>query len=99
LSQVKAGQVPVAGVAWAPHRGITAVEVNVDGGPWQRARLAAADGIDTWRQWVWTWDARPGLHTLQARATDGTGATQPSTRAQPFPNGASGWDSTVVTVT
>jgi DMSO/TMAO reductase YedYZ molybdopterin-dependent catalytic subunit/uncharacterized membrane protein YhaH (DUF805 family) len=99
LGQVKAGRVPVAGVAWAPHRGITAVEVNVDGGPWQRARLAAADGIDTWRQWVWTWDAGPGLHTLQARATDGTGATQPSTRAQPFPNGASGWDSTVVTVT
>ena len=81
------------------HRGIDAVEVNVDGGPWQRARLAAADGIDTWRQWVWTWDARPGLHTLQVRATDGTGATQPSVRAQPFPNGASGWDSTVVTVT
>jgi DMSO/TMAO reductase YedYZ molybdopterin-dependent catalytic subunit/uncharacterized membrane protein YhaH (DUF805 family) len=99
LSQVKAGHVPVAGVAWAPHRGISAVEVNVDGGPWQRARLAAADGIDTWRQWVWNWDARPGLHTLQVRATDGTGATQPSTRAQPFPNGASGWDSTVVTVT
>jgi DMSO/TMAO reductase YedYZ molybdopterin-dependent catalytic subunit/uncharacterized membrane protein YhaH (DUF805 family) len=99
LSQVKAGQVPVAGVAWAPHRGISAVEVNVDGGSWQRARLAAADGIDTWRQWVWNWDARPGLHTLQVRATDGTGATQPSTRAQPFPNGASGWDSTVVTVT
>ncbi len=99
LSQVKAGQVPVAGVAWAPHRGIAAVEVNVDGGPWQRARLAAADGIDTWRQWVWNWDARPGLHTLQVRATDGTGAIQPSTRAQPFPNGASGWDSTVVTVT
>jgi DMSO/TMAO reductase YedYZ molybdopterin-dependent catalytic subunit len=99
LAQVTAGRVPVAGVAWAPHRGITAVEVNVDNGPWQKARLAAADGIDTWRQWVWTWDARPGLHTLQARATDGTGATQPSTRAQPFPNGASGWDSTVVTVT
>jgi Oxidoreductase molybdopterin binding domain len=98
LAQVKAGRVAVAGVAWAPNRGIAAVEVNVDNGPWQQARLAAADGIDTWRQWVWTWDARPGLHTLQARATDGTGATQPSTRAQPFPNGASGWDSTVVTV-
>jgi DMSO/TMAO reductase YedYZ molybdopterin-dependent catalytic subunit len=99
LAQVKAGRVPVAGVAWAPHRGIEAVQVNVDGGPWHQARLAAADGIDTWRQWVWAWDASPGLHTLQARATDGTGATQPSRRAQPFPNGASGWDSTVVTVT
>ena len=38
--------------------------------PWQRARLAAADGIDTWRQWMWTWDAHPGLHTLQVRATE-----------------------------
>lgn len=99
LAQVKAGRVPVGGVAWAPHRGIAAVEVRVDGGPWQQARLAGADGIDTWRQWVWAWDARPGLHTLQVRATDGTGTTQPSQRAQPFPNGASGWDSTVVTVT
>jgi DMSO/TMAO reductase YedYZ molybdopterin-dependent catalytic subunit len=99
LSQVKAGRVPVAGVAWAQHRGIDAVEVSVDDGPWHQARLAAADGIDTWRQWVWTWDADPGLHTLRVRATDGTGATQPSQRAAPFPNGASGWDSTVVTVT
>ncbi len=98
LARVKRGRVPVAGVAWAPHRGITAVEVNVDNGPWHQARLAAADGIDTWRQWVWVWDADPGLHTLQVRATDGTGTTQPSRRAQPFPNGASGWDSTVVTV-
>jgi DMSO/TMAO reductase YedYZ molybdopterin-dependent catalytic subunit len=99
LAQVKAGRVPVAGVAWAPHRGIDSVEVNVDGGSWQHARLTAADGIDTWRQWVWDWDASPGLHTLQVRATDSTGATQPSMRTQVFPNGASGWDSTVVTVT
>ena len=28
---------PVAGVAWAPTRGIAAVEVQVDDGPWQRA--------------------------------------------------------------
>ena len=79
--------------------GIAAVEVSVDDGPWHPARLAAADGIDTWRQWMWTWDAAPGLHTLRVRATDNTGATQPSRRAQPVPNGASGWDSVVVTVT
>ena len=99
LAQVKAGQVPVAGVAWAPATGIAAVEVSVDSGPWRRARLAAADGIDTWRQWVWAWDARPGLHQLQVRATDNSGVTQTSRRAQPVPNGASGWDSVVVTVT
>ena len=98
LSQVKAGQVAVAGVAWAPHRGISAVEVNVDGGPWHTARVAPADGIDTWRQWTWAWDAPTGLHTLQVRATDGTGATQTSHRTGVFPSGATGWDSVVVTV-
>ena len=99
LAQVKAGHVTVAGVAWAPATGIAAVEVNVDNGPWHQAKLAAVDGIDTWRQWIWAWDARPGLHTLQVRATDNAGVTQTPARAQIFPNGASGWDSTVVTVT
>jgi len=100
LAQVPAGQVTVAGVAWAPATGIAAVEVSVDNGAWHPARLAATDGIDTWRQWVWTWDAAtPGLHTLQVRATDSKGVTQPSRRAQVFPSGATGWDSVVVTVT
>jgi len=98
LAQVKAGTVTVAGVAWAPATGIEAVQVNVDNGPWHPATLAAADGIDTWRQWMWAWDATPGLHTLQVRATDNKGVTQTPARAQIFPNGASGWDSTVVTV-
>jgi DMSO/TMAO reductase YedYZ molybdopterin-dependent catalytic subunit len=98
LAQVRAGRTPVAGVAWAPHRGISAVQVSVDGGSWRDAQLAAADGIDTWRQWVWIWDANPGLHRLEARATDGTGMIQPSRSAQPYPDGASGWDSVVVTV-
>jgi DMSO/TMAO reductase YedYZ molybdopterin-dependent catalytic subunit len=98
LAQVKAGRLTVAGVAWAPHRGISAVQVNVDGGPWHTARLAAADGTDTWRQWTWSWDAPPGLHTLQVRAADGTGAVQTSRQAGVFPSGATGWDSVVVTV-
>jgi DMSO/TMAO reductase YedYZ molybdopterin-dependent catalytic subunit len=98
LAQVKAGPVTVAGVAWAPHKGIAAVEVSTDNGPWHPATLAAADGLDTWRQWRWDWDAAPGLHTLRVRATDKTGATQTAQRAGPVPNGASGWDSTVVTV-
>ena len=99
LAQVKAGRVTVAGVAWAPANGIAAVQVNVDSGRWHQARLAAVDGIETWRQWRWDWDASPGLHTLQVRATDNAGVTQTPARTQVFPNGASGWDSTVVTVT
>jgi DMSO/TMAO reductase YedYZ molybdopterin-dependent catalytic subunit len=99
FQQVRAGRTAVAGVAWAPHRGIGRVQVQADGGPWHDARLAAADGIDTWRQWVWYWDASPGLHQIQVRATDGTGATQPAARTGIFPNGATGWDSAAVTVT
>jgi DMSO/TMAO reductase YedYZ molybdopterin-dependent catalytic subunit len=98
LSQVKAGRITVAGVAWAPARGIAKVEVSADNGPWQQATLAASGGIDTWRQWMWGWDARPGLHNLRVRATDNSGATQTPQRAYPVPNGASGWDSVVVTV-
>ncbi|MFE0700698.1 molybdopterin-dependent oxidoreductase [Streptomyces sp. NPDC058872] len=93
-----AGTVMVAGVAWAQHRGIRRVEVRIDDGPWQEARLAAEDGTDTWRQWVHPWQAVPGRHTLTVRATDGTGSTQPERRTDPMPNGAQGWHSVVVTV-
>ena len=92
------GRTPVAGVAWAQHKGVAAVEVRVDAGPWQQARLAAVPDIDTWRQWVWEWDATPGTHVLQARATDATGYTQTAAQAQPPPNGASGYPSATVVV-
>jgi DMSO/TMAO reductase YedYZ molybdopterin-dependent catalytic subunit len=92
------GRTPVAGVAWAQHKGIAAVEVRVDRGPWQEARLAAVPDIDTWRQWVWEWQATPGNHLIEARATDATGYTQTAVQAQPPPNGASGYPSAAVTV-
>ncbi|WUT01155.1 molybdopterin-dependent oxidoreductase [Streptomyces sp. NBC_00708] len=94
----KAGTVPVAGVAWAQHRGITRVEVRVDDGPWHPAKLAAQDTRDTWRQWVWEWAATPGSHTLEVRATDGTGAVQTGSRVGTVPDGATGRHSVVVDV-
>jgi DMSO/TMAO reductase YedYZ molybdopterin-dependent catalytic subunit len=97
-STIAPGRTPVAGVAWAQHKGIAAVEVRVDTGPWQQARLAAVPDIDTWRQWVWEWDATPGSHVLEARATDATGYTQTAVQAQPPPNGASGYPSAAVVV-
>ena len=97
-STIPAGRTPVAGVAWAQHKGVAAVEVRVDTGPWQQARLAAVPDIDTWRQWVWEWDATPGTHVLEARATDATGYTQTAVQAQPPPNGASGYPSAAVVV-
>jgi DMSO/TMAO reductase YedYZ molybdopterin-dependent catalytic subunit len=92
------GRVQVAGVAWAQHKGIAAVEVRANGGPWHEARLAAVPGIDTWRQWVWDWPASPGNYLLEARATDETGYTQTAAQAQPAPNGASGYPSAQVAV-
>jgi DMSO/TMAO reductase YedYZ molybdopterin-dependent catalytic subunit len=97
-ASVTAGQVAVAGIAWAQHRGIDRVEVRVDDGDWQTADLADVPSVDTWRQWVWRWDATPGTHTLEVRATDGDGMTQPGERTPPFPDGATGWHSVVVTV-
>ena len=97
-TRVPAGTVAVAGVAWAQHRGIERVEVRVDAGDWQPARLAAEASIDTWRQWVYAWDAPSGRHTLQVRATDKTGTPQTGVRTSPDPNGATGWHTITVDV-
>jgi DMSO/TMAO reductase YedYZ molybdopterin-dependent catalytic subunit len=98
-STVPAGQVTIAGVAWAQHRGIEAVEVSVDG-TWYEAKLAPQDTIGTWRQWYYVWDATtPGQHVLQVRATDKTGYTQTAVVQKPEPNGATGYHTIRVTVT
>jgi DMSO/TMAO reductase YedYZ molybdopterin-dependent catalytic subunit len=98
LASVQPGPVPVAGVAWAQTRGISGVEVQVDDGPWRPAQLGEALSDETWRQWVYRWDAAPGRHRLRARATDGSGATQPEERVPPVPDGATGWHSISVLV-
>ena len=95
---LKPGRIAVAGVAWAQHKGIAAVQARVDNGPWQEARLAAVPDLDTWRQWVWEWDAAPGTHLIQARATDKTGYTQTPAAAPPEPNGATGYPAVSVVV-
>lgn len=98
FARPEAGTVPVAGVAWAQQRGIDRVEVRVDGGAWQTARLAAEDSTDTWRQWLWEWPARPGVHRLEVRATDRDGYIQTDRRTGTVPDGATGLHSVVVTV-
>jgi DMSO/TMAO reductase YedYZ molybdopterin-dependent catalytic subunit len=99
-TSLKAGRVAIAGVAWAQHRGIEAVEVRVAGGPWHQATLATLAGIDSWRQWSWQWDAAPGgPYIIEARATDKTGYTQTSLPQPVAPNGATGYPAAQVTVT
>ena len=92
------GEVAIAGVAWAQHRGIEKVEVRIDDGPWLAAELGTADTEDTWRQWVHRWRAGPGSHMLTVRAIDGTGALQTEEVAPPFPDGATGYHTIEVDV-
>jgi len=98
FTPVAAGAVRVQGVAWAQHRGIKRVEVQVDDDPWQTATLSPVPSTDTWVQWSWIWPAPKGAHQLRVRATDGTGAVQPEKRVDTFPNGATGWHTLAVTI-
>jgi hypothetical protein len=97
-ASVAPGPFVVAGVAWAQHRGISAVEVQVDSDPWQQATLASTASIDTWRLWSWTWHATPGTHTLRVRATDNAGEVQTDVQRPPAPDGATGYHSIEVHV-
>ena len=75
----------VMGAAWgAP---ISRVEVRIDGGSWQRARLQrqivspGAGGREgyAWRFWTHDWGTpSPGGHTVTSRAFDVHGAVQPA---------------------
>ncbi|MER5262119.1 molybdopterin-dependent oxidoreductase [Actinosynnema sp. NPDC002837] len=97
FEQVPAGRFVAAGVAWAQHRGVDKVEVRVDGGPWQATTLSTEVDVDTWRMWRVELDLPAGSHTLEVRATDRTGHTQTGERAEPIPDGASGWHTIVFT--
>lgn len=94
---VATGQVAIAGIAWAPDRGVSRVEVAIDG-VWRDARLSAPISDTTWVQWVTDWTADPGRHEITVRATDGTGAVQDEQPSPPAPDGARGWHTISVNV-
>ena len=97
-ASVSAGTVSIAGVAWAPDRGIERVEVQVDDGDWIAADLGAAISDATWVQFVRRWKATAGEHVIRVRATDGTGEVQSDRRTEPAPDGARGHHTISVSV-
>ncbi len=97
-ADLAAGPTVIAGVAWAQHRGIDKVEVQVDDGPWEEAELALEPSVDSWRQWKLPWDPAQGEHTITVRATDGEGQTQTSEVVGVIPDGATGWHRVEVSV-
>ncbi len=97
-STITAGPTQIAGVAWAPDRGVSRVEVSLDDGAFHDATLSAAISDATWVQWQYPWVATAGGHTVRVRATDGTGETQTDVVTRPDPDGARGWHQIPFTV-
>jgi len=97
-SRVAVGPAVIGGVAWATHRGVGKVEVQVDSGPWVAARLGPDVGLDYWRQWYLPWDATGGQHRLSARAYDASGVPQVAEVQDVLPDGATGYHVVEVSV-
>jgi len=98
LSTIRPGSTAIGGVAWAQGDGIAHVEVSIDGSAWQPARLGPDIGVDYWRQWYLPWNATTGSHQLAVRAVGRDGTVQTPVRTTPFPDGSSGIQQIVVTV-
>lgn len=96
---VKAGATTFAGVAWAQHTGISRVELRVNRGKWQEARLAPGISRDTWYQWQLPLDLTPGQYEVQVRATGLDGDVQVEERRPVAPDGATGYHTVRVVVT
>lgn len=91
LAKVPAGDVAVAGTAWAQQSGIKRVDVKLDDGEWTSAELGDEVNIDTWRQWKTGFsDVDAGLHTVTVRAIDQDGNVQTPERRKSIPNSATG---------
>jgi DMSO/TMAO reductase YedYZ molybdopterin-dependent catalytic subunit len=95
---VAAGTVAIAGMAWAQTVGIDRVEVRIDDGDWQAATLSNPINADTWVQWMLEWQADAGTHYVEVRAVNKNGDTQVEERAPIAPDGSSGWQRVLVTV-
>ena len=104
------GTTVIGGVAWAPPYGIERVEVGVvessaatssagdSAIQWNEAELSSVDSDETWVQWRYTWDARPGDWVVSVSATDKTGLVQSPVPVAPAPDGSEGHHLIVVTV-
>ena len=96
--RINSGINAVAGVAWAPLSGVKTVEVSFDSGPWQECNLGVSLSGESWTQWAYKWDAKPGKYEIKVRAIDNNGVIQSSNLASPAPNGAEGYDQISVRV-
>lgn len=90
--------VPVGGIAFSGARGISKVEVRVDGGPWQEAKLRSPLSETTWVIWHYDWPFEAGDHLFEVRCAEGDGTPQIEETHSNRPSGATGIDSYEATV-
>jgi DMSO/TMAO reductase YedYZ molybdopterin-dependent catalytic subunit len=82
--------VPVGGIAFSGARGISKVEIRVDGGPWQEAKLRSPLSETTWVIWRYDWPFKEGEHTFEVRCAEGDGTLQIEQAQSNRPSGATG---------
>ena len=82
--------VPIGGIAFSGDRGISKVEVSVDDGPWQEARLRTPLSETTWVIWRYEWPFVEGKHTFEVRCAEADGTPQIEEERGNRPSGATG---------
>ena len=77
-TEVGAGELAIRGVAWSGAAPIARIDVSVNGGDWQEARLVSERNRYSWQWWELMTRVEKSEHlVLRARATDLAGRTQP----------------------
>lgn len=82
--------IPIGGIAWSGARGISKVEISVDGGAWMEAQLREPLSDKTWVIWRYDWAFTPGRHQIAVHCYDGEGNLQIHESAPEHPSGATG---------
>lgn len=83
-------RVPIGGMAYSGARGISRVQVRVDGGEWRDAQLRSPLSETTWVLWRYEWPFSEGDHLFEVRCADGEGTPQIEETTDNRPDGATG---------
>lgn len=82
--------VPVGGIAFSGARGISKVEIRVDGNSWETAQLRAPLSETTWVFWRFEWPYTEGSHTFEVRCAEGDSTPQIEEVNPARPSGSTG---------
>lgn len=75
---LRRGEMAIRGIAWSGAERIARVEVSLNDGPWQQARLIGEGRRGAWQWWeLFASLGEAGPLVVRARATDASGRTQP----------------------